>query len=117
LGWPHGGVDTFCDCFLDKPPVGQEKPSWDGDRRELRYGGKVAKRFRQGARNQVVILASFEELGWPPRIDDPLPGRAGAVARQRLADAVRRLNQNGDGIRFELDGSGEGIIWSPPQRP
>jgi hypothetical protein len=48
-------------------------PQWDKKRQELRLGGLVVKQFKVPAPNQEMILASFEEEGWPPRIDDPLP--------------------------------------------
>ena len=38
-----------------------------------RVGDRVVKQFRVPAGNQELILAAFEEMGWPPHIDDPLP--------------------------------------------
>jgi hypothetical protein len=88
------------------------KPRWDKVRRELWYGDHCCKRFRQRAPNQETILDVFQEEGWPARIDDPLPGSADMVRRQRLADTVRGLNSNSH-IQFELDGTTEGVIWEP----
>jgi hypothetical protein len=88
-------------------------PFWDSERRELRVGDIVAKRFRQPARNQEIVLAAFQEEGWPPRIDNPLPGNGDTSEQDRLHDAVRRLNQQANRmIRFECDGRSEGIVWS-----
>jgi hypothetical protein len=87
------------------------KPSWDSERRELSYDGVVCKKYRQQARNQECILQVFEEAGWPSRIDDPLPG-GHADPLQRLANAIRGLNAN-SAIRFERDGTTEGILWKP----
>lgn len=95
-----------------KPTAGSDTPVWDRDRRELSFKGKVVKRFRQPAPNQQPILDAFQEEGWPPRIDDPLPVTRGGDRRQRLADAVRGLNAM-DFIRFELDGTTEGVLWKP----
>ena len=55
------------------PKLKSERPSWDGERQELRFGDQLIKRFKWPAANQQTILAAFEEDGWPARIDDPLP--------------------------------------------
>jgi hypothetical protein len=97
-------------------------PTWDGHRRELWFGDILVKRFRQPAKNQETILAAFQEEGWPPRIDDPLSGDNLSDAKDRLHESVRRLNvQQHPLIRFESDGTGEGILWkrmpAPKERP
>lgn len=92
-----------------------ERPRWDEDARELTWGGQVVKRFRTPARSQELVLAAFEESGWPARVDDPLPRLAGEDPRQRLHDAIRRLNGNqlaARRLRFHGDGTGEGVAWS-----
>jgi len=87
-------------------------PAWDSIRRELRLGDIVLKRFRQPAKNLETILAAFQEEGWPPGIDDPLPGGDSVDAHERLHDAVKKLNkQTVHLIRFLRDGTGQGIIW------
>ena len=48
-------------------------PHWDRDRRELRIGGVVVKRFTIPLVDLESILTAFEEQAWPDRIDDPLP--------------------------------------------
>lgn len=88
------------------------RPQWNSARGELSWDGSICKRFRQRARNQKTILDAFQEEGWPERIDDPLPGDSKANRRQRLADALRRLNDNTH-LRFEFDGTTEGILWRP----
>lgn len=87
------------------------KPSWDSERRELLFRGVVCKRFRQPAPNQCRVLDAFEESGWPPCIDDPIPPSADVDRRQRLADTVRQLNKNNGMIQFEMAGTTEGVIW------
>jgi hypothetical protein len=88
------------------------RPFWDSQRRELRLGNVVVKRFRQPARNQETVLAAFEEDGWPDRIDSPLPEESAAETAHRLHDAVKKLNrQPVPRIRFFSDGRGEGILW------
>ena len=89
-------------------------PTWDADLRELRVGKLAIKRFRQPARNQVTVLASFQELGWYRRIDDPLTGNSACEPKRRLRDTVFALNRNHltpNLLVFEADGTGTGIIW------
>jgi hypothetical protein len=89
-------------------------PTWDPRLRELRWGNDQVKRFQKPAPAQECILAAFEEYGWPPRIDDPLPHRGEDNAKQHLRDTVKNLNrhQRGHRILFETDGTGRGVLWS-----
>jgi hypothetical protein len=92
----------------------RSKPTWDSSLRELRVGELVIKRFRQPAQNQVSVLASFQELHWPRRIDDPLTGNSEVEPKRRLRDTVFALNANQitrNVIVFEADGTGTGIMW------
>jgi hypothetical protein len=88
-------------------------PEWDKERQELRLGEFVVKQFKVPAPNQEIILASFQEEGWPPRIDDPLPPQPDQDAKRRLHDTINTLNrhQKHELIRFLGDGTGEGIRW------
>jgi hypothetical protein len=97
------------------PPAPSACPVWDEDRRELRLGRLVLKRFRRPAKNQEAILAAFEEEGWPTRIDSPITNSNDASAAERVHNAVKRLNRQVQPfIRFESDGSGEGVTWLVP---
>jgi hypothetical protein len=90
-------------------------PHYDRVRRELWLGTQLIKRFRQPAPDQETILSAFQELGWPPRIDDPLPRRPGRQSQKlRLRDAIKRLNhhQHLPLIRFRGGGRGKGIFWA-----
>jgi hypothetical protein len=89
------------------------RPKWDRDRRELRLGGELVKVFKLPSPMQEAILAAFEEEGWPPRIDDPLPVHPELLPKRRLHDTVKSLNRNQKCslIRFMGDGTGEGIRW------
>ena len=49
------------------------RPKWNSNVGVLSFGVRIVKRFPRAARNQEIILSAFEEEGWPPRIDDPLP--------------------------------------------
>jgi hypothetical protein len=88
-------------------------PCWDESRRQLLLGDRVIKFFRQPAPNQEAILCAFEEEGWPPRIDDPLPPLAGRNQREHLRDTIVNLNryQQPRRIRFFGDGNGQGVCW------
>ena len=90
-------------------------PQWDKERQELRLGRLLVKQFKVPAPNQEVILASFQEEGWPPRIDDPLPPQANQDSKRRLHDTITTLNRHQKHrlIRFSGDGSGEGVRWDP----
>ena len=91
----------------------QTRPAWDKARRVLVFAGKVIKRFNWPARNQELILTAFEEMGWPERIDDPLPITEGISQKDRLHDTIKCLNRKRlvKSIRFAGDGSGQGICW------
>lgn len=88
-------------------------PKWDDQRRQLRVAAEVVKEFKLPSPNQETVLMAFEEEGWPPRIDDPLPPLAQLDPRRRLHDTIKALNrkQKSALLRFMGDGSGEGIRW------
>lgn len=113
------GIELIRDQFFNEPIDPEEfeltlrYPKWDKVRHELRLGGKVIKKFKWRAANQEAILCAFEEEGWPPRIDDPLPPISEKDPKRRLSDAIKCLNrkQINPLIRFCGDGTGEGVIW------
>jgi hypothetical protein len=88
-------------------------PHWDAALAELRLGNVVVKKFCQVAPNQQIILAAFEEEGWPARIDDPLPQDPDQDPKERLRETVRRLNehQHVHLIRFRVSNCGQAISW------
>jgi len=89
-------------------------PNWDRDRRELRMGDVVIKRFKMPAPNQEIVLVVFQEEEWPVRIDDPLPRHGELDPKRRLHDTINALNRNqkAELIHFEGDGVGQGICWT-----
>jgi hypothetical protein len=93
-------------------------PTWDADRQQLRLGDKLVKEFKLPAPNQELVLAAFEEEGWPVRIDDPLPPHPEQDSKQRLHSTLNALNrhQKNHLLRFCGDGRGQGIRWEclPP---
>jgi hypothetical protein len=88
-------------------------PTWDRDRQELRLGKELVKCFKTPAPNQELILAAFQEEGWPVHIYDPLPPHPEQDPRRRLHDTINSLNRNQKKplVRFMGDGSGQGVRW------
>jgi hypothetical protein len=79
----------------------------------LIFPGQLVKQFKRPAPLLELILAAFEELGWPDYFDDPLPGHLDQDAKGRLHDAIKRLNRHHlcRAISFHGNGTGQGIIW------
>src|SRR5262245_24013350 len=102
----------------DDPRPDDRRPHWDAAAHELRWGRLLVKRFRVPAPNQERILTGFEEEGWPPHIDDPLPAHAGYDAKQRLHETIKSLNRHHAcrAIVFCGDGAGKGVCWRPAGR-
>ena len=105
------GASGGAESVLPSPAV--RTPKWDSERRELRVGDRVVKQFKVPAPGQQRILAAFEEEGWPPCIDDPLPPAPDQDAKRRLHDMINALNRchRHALIRFMGNGSGEGVRW------
>jgi hypothetical protein len=97
----------------EAPQAIEQRPHWDAARHELRLRGLLVKQYKLPSPNQERILAAFEEDGWPPRIDDPLPPRPEIEPNRRLHDAIKALNrcQKHRLLRFKGDGTSEGVIW------
>lgn len=95
------------DC--PQPPA----PDWDPDRRELRLDGKLVKQYKLPSPNQETVLMAFQEEGWPPVIDDPLPPQPEQDPKRRLHDTVKSLNRSQKNrlIRFMGNGTGQGVRW------
>jgi hypothetical protein len=90
------------------------KPRWDSHRRELWCGGMMILALRRHARNQALIVAGFQELGWPKRLDDPLTPLSGIDPYERLRQTIKRLNQgqNPLTLRFRVEADGQSVCWS-----
>jgi hypothetical protein len=109
-----GSVAAGAQEELPRPPACQNgAPRWDSELRELSWNGHLVKRFRVPAPNQEIILAAFEEEGWPPHIDDPLPPSPDMDSQRRLHDTINSLNRNQvfHCLRFRANGHGNGIFW------
>ena len=90
-------------------------PGWDGKLRQLSFNACVVKQFRLPASNQEAVLAAFQDEGWPPSIDDPLPFLPEQRSKRRLHETIRHLNANHQNrlIRFRGNGTGEAVLWEP----
>jgi hypothetical protein len=94
-------------------PCDERIPIWDGQRRELRMGQTLIKRYCVPAENQEIVLSAFQEEAWPAHIDDPLPPAEEIDPKRRLHATIQRLNCNQKVrlLHFHGDGYGRGIRW------
>jgi len=85
-------------------------PHWDCKSHVLTLRGEKIRTVKRpkAATNIILVLETFEEEGWPPRIDDPLPG---GRDQQRLHATIRSLKTGLRCITFYADGTGEGFAW------
>jgi hypothetical protein len=91
----------------------RKRPVWDADAGALWWNGAVVKRVYRGAPNQRLVLATFEESGWPERIDDPLHGQDGRNRKRRVRETAKSLNRGlaPATVVFHADGTGTGYRW------
>jgi hypothetical protein len=115
LLWP--GAESQEPPSGDPDPGGRvqelELPCWDKDRRMLLFRERIVKHFKVPAPNQELVLAVFQEEGWPRHIDDPLPHVDQIDPKRRLHDTIATLNRNQRVplLRFFGDGNGLGLCW------
>ena len=90
------------------------RPSWDDERRELRFGEMIVKQFKWPAENQILVLRAFEASNWIRLIDNPFAVDGKVCPKTRLHDAIKCLNRHHvqPGIRFHGDGTGWGVYWN-----
>jgi hypothetical protein len=81
-------------------------PTWDSENRELYFDGVLCKKYKKAARNQELVLQSFQEENWPAGILDPLPPG-------KLADTIKDLQDSLRGSPIEIGRGGDGktITW------
>jgi hypothetical protein len=95
------------------PVAPDERPCWDKKKRELWARDLLVKHFTVQGSAQELILESFQEQGWPETIDDPLPRLPNKAPKQRLHNAINRLNQHQTHrlLHFRSDEQGRAIRW------
>jgi hypothetical protein len=98
-----------CGVLKDKSEA--IKPHWNTESGALFFAGLLTMKIHPRARDLRPILDKFQELGWRERIDNPLPG---VHRKQRLHDAIKRLNLHllSARIRFHGDDMGLRIRWN-----
>jgi hypothetical protein len=100
-------------ALANEEPQAELLPVWKADCGELWYGGKLVKKFRQGAENQRAILHAFQEQNWQRTSYDPLTGKGDMDRKKRLENAVRGLNSHMRNplLSFHVINAGEGVEW------
>ena len=86
------------------------QPHFDQATGRLSFGGQVIRTYSRRATNCFPVLRAFEELNWPPCIDDPLSGGKNSA---RLNNTVRTLKTNLRLIEFYAAGDGASFGWRP----
>ena len=73
----------------------------------------VVKRFPHAAPVQFAILDAFQQADWPADVANPLKGNGYRIARERLQDAVNKLNrtQACPRLRFHVLLCGQRVGW------
>jgi hypothetical protein len=87
---------------------------WDREKRELRDGSKIIKKFKHHAtRVSFIVLDAFQEDGWPPKIFSPVRPRRGTPYDQVIRESVQSLNESfkGTEIKFYADSRKDSIGW------
>jgi hypothetical protein len=84
----------------DRIAIPSPVPHWDGDTATLWYAGRRLFELSGKAEILRLIMETFEEDGWPPKIDDPIPPKSDTIPANRVQYAVRALNS-----KKTLDGS------------
>jgi len=107
---------TFHLCSGDEATRTEDlcTPRWDPQARILYLGQQIVKRYKRLSPNQELVLATFEEEGWPIHIYDPLPPKDEVVVKKRLRDTIEWLNlsQVDRLLRLRGDGTGDGQCYS-----
>jgi hypothetical protein len=88
-------------------------PNYDGQLRELSFGGTMVHRCAPQARNMIAVLTAFQAQGWPRWIVDPLGNGPESDFEKHLHDTVGALNhaQKPRLIRFSSTGADRTIRW------
>lgn len=106
----------FRDWIVQEFELEQSKPDrpvWDQTIRTLYVKGQKPMKFAAVATNQMCVLNAFQERGWPPCIENPLPkDRHFDDSKEHLKDAIKALRRI-PGLMFRRSGEKDGICWEP----
>lgn len=107
------GPNGVYDGSSGSTPLSALTPRWDAAAREFWLGDWLIKRLRRSSENQELVLAVFEEPGWPRHIDDPLPPKPFHIHAERVEETCKRLNrcQIHSLLYFHASPSREIIMW------
>lgn len=108
-GWQQTGRYASDEPDARSPRV----PSWDADLGVLRVGDVVVKRLTREAESLTALLGAFQTAAWPELIPNPLRSEHGVDARDRLRNAVKRLNHRPGPVwvRFRILRSATAVRW------
>lgn len=90
--------------------VSRAKPKWDPETGKLYYRDQIIRKLRKtkDLTNIHLILDTFEEDGWPSRIDSPIPNDSSG---ERLHETIRSLKKDLIGITFSVQEGGQAVVW------
>jgi hypothetical protein len=101
--WSSVEIDEVTRVEIARPV-----PNWDEQSGELTFNGQLIRKWPRMATGVYAVLNVFQELGWPPRIDDPVTGGANP---ERVNNTCKSLRLDLKQITFRADGSGKGYRW------
>jgi hypothetical protein len=102
-----------------KCPYAPGQPYYDSLRREFGLRGQrgergeVLLRFHREAENQIAILQSFENAGWPDRIENAMGPHMLWDAQHGVSDAVGELNEHQERVHFWVERGTQAVHWEP----
>jgi hypothetical protein len=114
LGHPQARATPSIGSAPLAAPAITQTPRWDKSESPYRLlvGDVIVRTVRPNAFNIIRILDSFQELGWPREILDPLTGPR-EKQWSRMHEAIRSLNSGLSVIQFSGNGTSRGIRWDP----
>jgi hypothetical protein len=129
---PSARAETFCDhpdtllALTDQGVIVAErqraelaaargpKPVWDEASGELTWQGEVVLVLRDDATDLRLVLETFQEKGWPPRLGEVWVSQERRMTKKHLADAIYRLTHHGQKGRHRARFKGDhhcGVCW------
>jgi hypothetical protein len=88
---------------LGDPP---ERPAWDKERRELRFGNIICRKYDRSSTRQIPVLEKFENQSWPRSVLSPWSDLE--KSKQAIKDINKGLEKNSP-IKFGVEG--DRLVW------